>query len=63
MLTFLLIRLIDIQDRPKLFSAFVWNLLAEIYAAFPEIGNIDQPELIICIDETYLIFETAVKAL
>ncbi|MEX0361990.1 MAG: helicase HerA-like domain-containing protein, partial [Allomuricauda sp.] len=31
-----IIRLTDIQDRPKLFSTFMLSLLAEIYATFPE---------------------------
>jgi DNA helicase HerA-like ATPase len=58
-----IIRLTDIQDRPKLFSTFMLSLLAEIYSTFPEKGDSDQPELIIFIDEAHLIFDTASKAL
>lgn len=58
-----IIRLTDIQDRPKLFSTFMLSLLAEIYATFPEQGDADRPELIIFIDEAHLIFNEASKAL
>lgn len=58
-----IIRLIDIQDRPKLFSTFMLCLLAEIYQTFPEEGDSEQPKLIIVIDEAHLIFKEASKAL
>ncbi len=58
-----ILRLTDIQDRPKLFSTFMLSLLAEIYATFPEQGDSDQPELILFIDEAHLIFKEASKAL
>lgn len=57
------IRLTDIQDRPKLFSTFMLSLLAEIYSTFPEQGDADQPELIMFIDEAHLIFDQASGAL
>ncbi|MAP79969.1 MAG: ATPase [Aequorivita sp.] len=58
-----IIRLTDIQDRPKLFSTFMLSLLAEIYATFPEQGDSDRPELVIFIDEAHLIFNQASSAL
>ena len=58
-----IIRLTDIQDKPKLFSTFMLSLLAEIYHQMPEKGDADQPELIIFIDEAHLIFKEASKAL
>lgn len=58
-----IIRLTDIQDRPKLFSTFMLSLLAEIYATFPEQGDSEKPELILFIDEAHLIFSQASKAL
>lgn len=58
-----IIRLTDIQDKPKLFSTFMLSLLAEIYASFPEQGDSDRPELILFIDEAHLIFNEASKAL
>lgn len=58
-----LIRLADIQSKPKLFSTFMLCLLAEIYEKFPERGDKDNPELVIFIDEAHLIFEEASKSL
>ncbi len=58
-----ILRLTDIQDRPKLFSTFMLSLLAEIYATFPEQGDSGRPELVIFIDEAHLIFKEASKAL
>jgi hypothetical protein len=58
-----ILRLTDIQDRPKLFSTFMLSLLAEIYSTFPEKGDSERPELIIFIDEAHLIFNEASKAL
>lgn len=57
------IRLTDIQDRPKLFSTFMLSLLAEIYNTMPEKGDSEQPELVIFIDEAHLIFDKASNAL
>ena len=56
-------RLTDIQDRPKLFSTFMLQLLAEVYATFPEEGDLEKPKLVIFIDEAHLIFEDATDAL
>lgn len=57
------LRVTDIQDKPKLFSTFMLCLLAEIYSTFPEEGDMDQPKLVIFIDEAHLIFDEASKAL
>ncbi|PID68199.1 MAG: ATPase [Flavobacteriia bacterium] len=57
------LRLTDIQDKPKLFSTFMLQLLAEVYDTFPEQGDADQPELVIFIDEAHLVFEEASKTL
>ncbi|MBA3663674.1 MAG: DUF853 family protein [Bacteroidetes bacterium] len=57
------IRLSDIQDKPKLFSTFMLCLLAEIYSTFPEAGDLEKPKLCIFIDEAHLIFKEASKAL
>ncbi len=54
-----ILRLTDIQDKPKLFSTFMMSLLAEIYTTFPEEGDLDKPKLIIFIDEAHLIFDEA----
>jgi len=57
------LRLTDIQDKPKLFSTFMLQLLAEIYSTLPEQGDSGRPELILFIDEAHLIFNEASKAL
>lgn len=57
------LRLTDIQDKPKLFSTFMLQLLAEVYETFPEQGDSGRPELVIFIDEAHLVFEEASKAL
>nr|WP_294937267.1 helicase HerA-like domain-containing protein [uncultured Flavobacterium sp.] len=58
-----IIRLTDIQDKPKLFSTFMLSLLAEVYQQMPEIGDSGRPELVIFIDEAHLIFDEASKTL
>jgi DNA helicase HerA-like ATPase len=58
-----IIRLTDIQDKPKLFSTFMLSLLAEIYQQMPEKGDADQPELVLFIDEAHLIFNEASETL
>ena len=57
------LRLTDMQDRPKLFSTFMLQMLAELYASSPEAGDLDKPKLIIFIDEAHLIFQEASTAL
>ncbi|CAM1371113.1 ATPase [Tenacibaculum litopenaei] len=57
------LRLTDIQDKPKLFSTFMLQLLAEVYDTFPEQGDSGRPELVIFIDEAHLVFDEASKAL
>ncbi len=58
-----IIRLTDIQDKPKLFSTFMLSLLAEIYSTFPEQGDSGRPELVLFLDEAHLIFNKASDAL
>jgi DNA helicase HerA-like ATPase len=58
-----IIRLTDIQDKPKLFSTFMLSLLAEVYNTMPERGDQPKPELVIFIDEAHLIFSQASKVL
>ena len=58
-----IVRLSDIQDKPKLFSTFMLSLLNEIYTSFPEVGDIEKPKLVVFFDEAHLIFDQASKAL
>jgi DNA helicase HerA-like ATPase len=39
------------------------QILAEIYANFPEEGDVDKPKLVLFIDEAHLVFEEASQAL
>jgi DNA helicase HerA-like ATPase len=52
-----------LQDRPKLFSTFMLQLLAELYAVCPEEGDVNKPKLVMFIDEAHLIFNEASDAL
>ncbi len=58
-----IVRVTDLQDRPKLFSTFMLQLLAELYATCPEEGDMDKPKLVMFIDEAHLIFQEANEAL
>jgi uncharacterized protein len=58
-----ILRLLDMQDKPKLFSTFMLKLLTDIYRKMPEIGDPDSPKLVLFIDEAHLIFANASKAL
>jgi DNA helicase HerA-like ATPase len=54
-----ILRVTELQDRPKLFSTFMLQLLAELYATAPEEGDLDKPKLVLFIDEAHLIFQDA----
>jgi DNA helicase HerA-like ATPase len=58
-----ILRVTDMQNHPKLFSTFMLQLLAELYATCPEEGDPDKPKLVIFIDEAHLIFDEATDAL
>jgi DNA helicase HerA-like ATPase len=58
-----ILRVTDMQNRPKLFSTFMLGLLAELYATLPEEGDLDRPKLVLFIDEAHLVFQEATPAL
>ena len=58
-----ILRVTDMQAKPKLFSTFMLQLLAELYATCPEEGDLDKPKLVMFIDEAHLLFEEATQAL
>lgn len=58
-----ILRVTDLQDRPKLYSTFMLCLLAELYQTLPEAGDLEKPKLVIFIDEAHLIFNEATDAL
>lgn len=58
-----ILRVTDMQNRPKLFSTFMLSLLAELYATMPEEGDTDRPVFVMFIDEAHLLFQEATDAL
>ncbi len=58
-----IIRVQNIQDKPRLFSTAVLAILTELYTKLPEVGDLPKPRLVIFIDEAHLIFENATKEL
>lgn len=57
-----LLNIADVQNQPVLYSTFLLSLLAEIYQAMPEAGDLDQPKLVFFFDEAHLLFNDAPKA-
>ena len=55
------LELAEVQDRPKLFSAFLMWLLAELFEHLPEAGDLDKPKLVFFFDEAHLLFDDAPK--
>ncbi|WJS90195.1 helicase HerA-like domain-containing protein [Microbacterium testaceum] len=52
----------DVAARPQLYSTFLMYLLAELYEALPEVGDLDKPKLVFFFDEAHLLFRDASKA-
>ncbi len=57
------LRVTDMQNRPKMFSTFMLQMLAELYATLPEAGDLEKPNLVLFIDEAHLVFQEATEAL
>ena len=57
-----LVELAEQAANPKLFSTFLMWLLAELYEALPEAGDLDKPKLVFFFDEAHLLFNDASKA-
>jgi hypothetical protein len=51
-----------VQEQPALFSTFLMWLLAELFQALPEVGDVDKPKLVFFFDEAHLLFDGAPKA-
>ncbi len=58
-----ILRVTDMQSRPKLFSTFLLQMLDELYASSPEEGDLDKPKLVMFIDEAHLLFDEGSKPL
>ncbi|MCV2509032.1 MAG: DUF853 domain-containing protein, partial [Neisseriaceae bacterium] len=48
---------------PKMFSALLLWLLAELFTEFPECGDLDIPKFVLFFDEAHLLFDNASPAL
>jgi DNA helicase HerA-like ATPase len=57
-----LVELPNLQDRPAIFSTFLMWLLAELFRALPEVGDVDKPKLVFFFDEAHLLFNDASEA-
>ncbi|HEV2895074.1 MAG TPA: helicase HerA-like domain-containing protein, partial [Actinomycetota bacterium] len=53
------LELADVADRPRVFSTFMMWLLAELFEALPEVGDLDKPKLVFFFDEAHLLFDGA----
>lgn len=58
-----ILRVMDLQDKPKMFSTFMLQMLAELYAKLPEEGDLEKPKLVMFIDEAHLVFQEATSVL
>ena len=58
-----ILELSDVMDRPRLFSTFMLWMLAQLYHALPEAGDLPRPKLCFFFDEAHLLFDDASKAL
>ncbi len=58
-----ILELSDVMDRPRLFSTFMLWMLAQLYHALPEAGDLPKPRLCFFFDEAHLLFDDASEAL
>tara|TARA_R110000851_G_scaffold295568_1_gene450537 strand:- start:121321 stop:122817 length:1497 start_codon:yes stop_codon:yes gene_type:complete len=52
-----------LMQSPRLYGVFLLWLLAQIYEALPEVGDLEQPKFVFFFDEAHLLFNEAPKAL
>jgi len=52
-----------LMSSPKLYSAFLLWMLAELFEQLPEVGDLEKPKLVFFFDEAHLLFAEAPKAL
>ena len=58
-----LLELSDVMEKPRLFSTFMLWILAQLYEALPEVGDVQKPKLCFFFDEAHLLFNDASDAL
>ncbi len=52
-----------LMQSPKLYATFLLWMLAELFEALPEVGDLEKPKLVFFFDEAHLLFDDAPKAL
>jgi hypothetical protein len=55
------LELAAVQDKPRLYSTFLMWLVAQLFHALPEIGDVEVPKLVFFFDEAHLLFDDASK--
>jgi len=48
---------------PRIYSAFLLWMLAELFETLPEVGDLDKPKFVMFFDEAHLMFDNAANAL
>ncbi|MFC3874614.1 helicase HerA-like domain-containing protein [Neisseria musculi] len=48
---------------PRMYSAFLLWMLAELFETLPEVGDLDKPKFVMFFDEAHLLFDNAPSAL
>jgi uncharacterized protein len=51
-----------VQDKPALWSTALMWLVAELFEALPEAGDLPKPKLVVFLDEAHLLFDDATDA-
>ena len=55
------LELSDVMDKPVMFSTFMLWMLAQLYHALPEAGDLPKPKLCFFFDEAHLLFDDALE--
>jgi uncharacterized protein len=55
------VELAAVQDKPALWSTALMWLVAELFEALPEAGDLPKPKLVVFLDEAHLLFDDATE--
>jgi DNA helicase HerA-like ATPase len=58
-----ILSLVDMQDQPRLYAAFLMWLLGQFYDRLPEVGDSEKPKCVFFFDEAHLLFNGSSPAL
>jgi len=56
------VELAAVEEKPALWSTALMWLVAELFEALPEAGDLPQPKLVVFLDEAHLLFDDATEA-